>query len=532
MAAPVSCPDSPASRSLARTSSASGCGSRSYDHRVTPGRPGGLPVALGQQGVAEPAQRVPLAERRTDLAIGLDGLGVVRLGLGDVPQVQVDVADAVQGVGGAAAVPGVAVQAQRPLAVGQRPVVLAQVGVQPADPVLQGGLLPPVPDGLEHPQCVQRDGQRLGVAFLFLQHACQAVEHHGLVGPVAELAELIERSPEVRVGVGVRAGLRLDASEQVVRVGQGERVVQPGSRGQRDLLGRGVVLLTAAPVEERAERPGDLPGVGVEVAGVGEGDQREQHRDLGVEPGHRLVFVGHVGGQHARLRPGQLQRRPERAEPVRGCHRGVQVVVQHPVRRGLALGLRVVLFGLVGRVRTEQVVEREPGRQVLGHHVGPGQLAQRGARGGPRHPGQAGRRRQRDVRARVHAEQAEQPRRGLGELVVGPGEHGPHVGHRVAGLERRRACPARRAVRRRARSAGAWAAPPPGRPHAQGQREAGAGGDDLVRGPGFGRDAGPAEPAGEHLVRLDVAEHAEGERNRAFGRDKTGQLVAGGHHDQ
>ena len=85
---------------------------------LVPGRPGGLPVTLGQQGVAEPGQRVALAERRADLAVGLDGLGVVRLGLGGVPQVQVDVADAVQGVGGAAAVPGVAVQAQRPLAVG------------------------------------------------------------------------------------------------------------------------------------------------------------------------------------------------------------------------------------------------------------------------------------------------------------------------------------------------------------------------------------------------------------------------------
>src|SRR6266516_1659749 len=64
------------------------------DDRVMPGRPGALAVALGQQGVAEPGQRVALAERRADLAVGLDGLGVVRLGLGGVLQVQVDVADA------------------------------------------------------------------------------------------------------------------------------------------------------------------------------------------------------------------------------------------------------------------------------------------------------------------------------------------------------------------------------------------------------------------------------------------------------
>ena len=46
--------------------------------------PGGLPVALGQQGVADPGQRVALAERRADLTVSLDGLGVIRLGLGGI----------------------------------------------------------------------------------------------------------------------------------------------------------------------------------------------------------------------------------------------------------------------------------------------------------------------------------------------------------------------------------------------------------------------------------------------------------------
>ena len=81
-----------------------------------------------------------------------------------------------------------------------------------------------MPDGLEHPQRVQRDGQRLGVAFLLLQHAGQAVEDHGLVGPVAEFAEQVERPAEVRVGRLVLAHLRLDVAEQVMRVRQGERV--------------------------------------------------------------------------------------------------------------------------------------------------------------------------------------------------------------------------------------------------------------------------------------------------------------------
>ena len=317
-----------------------------------------------------------------------------------------------------------------------------------------------------------------------------------------------------------------------MRVRQGERVAQAPGRGQRGLLGGDVVLPPAAPVEERAERPGDLPGVGIEAVGVGKRDQREQDRDLGVEPGHRLLLVRHVGGQHARLRAGQLQRGPERAEPVRGRHRRVQVMVEHAVHGGPALRRRVVPLGLVGGVRAEQVVEREPGGQVLGDHVGPAQLAQRGARVGAGHPGQAGRRRQRDVRARVHAEQAEHPRRGLGQLVIGPGEHGPHVGDRVAGLERVQPAPG---VAQFGGQFGQRALGPAGRAadrDAQGQREAGAGGDDLVRRLRLGRGPVLAEPAYEHLARLGVAEHVERERHRPLGGHQPGHLVAAGHHDQ
>src|SRR5579864_5984021 len=97
-------------------------------------------LALAQQYVAEPGQRVALAEQGTDLAVGVDGLPVVGPGLGQVTQVQVDEDQAVQGVGRAAAVARFPVQAQRPLAVLERVVVLAEVGVQPADAVLQRGL--------------------------------------------------------------------------------------------------------------------------------------------------------------------------------------------------------------------------------------------------------------------------------------------------------------------------------------------------------------------------------------------------------
>jgi len=70
----------------------------------------------------------------------------------------------------------------------------------------------------------------------------------------------------------------------------------------------------------------------------------------------------------------------------------VQIVVENPVHGGSPLLLRVVPFRLVGRVGAEQVMEGEPGRQVLGDHMGAGQLAERGARLRPGHPGQARRR--------------------------------------------------------------------------------------------------------------------------------------------
>ena len=190
-------------------------------------------------------------------------------------------------------------------------------------------------------------------------------------------------------------------------------------------------------------------------------------------------------------------------------------------------------LGLVGRVGAQQVVEREPAGQVLGGHVRPGQLAQRGARLGPGDPGQAGRRGQRDVRARVQAEQPEHPRRGRAELVIGPGQHGPHVGGRVAFLQRVQPAPG---VAQFGRQLGQRAPGPAGGGPAdrdgQRQREAGARRDDLVRRLRLGRDAVPAEPAGQHLVGLVVAEHVQREQRGPLRGDQPGHLVAAGHHDQ
>ena len=66
----------------------------------------------------------------------------------------------------------------------------------------------------------------------------------------------------------------------------------------------------------------------------------------------------------------------------------------------------------------------------------------------------------------------------------------------------------------------------------QGQRQARAGRDDLVRRLRLGRDALLAEPAGQHLVGLVVAEHVERDERGALRGHQPGHLVAAGHHDQ
>ena len=321
-------------------------------------------------------------------------------------------------------------------------------------------------------------------------------------------------------------------AEQVVRVCQGDGIVEPPGRRQRGPGGRHVGPPAAAPVEERAGRPGDLPGVSVKAVGLGVADQRPQHRDLGVEPGHGLVLIRHVGGQHAVLRRGEPQRRTERAEPLRGRHGRVQVVVEHPVDRGAAVRLRVLPLGLIDGVEAKQVVEREPAGQVLGDHMRPGQLTERGACLRPRYSAQAGRRRQRDIRARVQAEQPEHARAGLAQLVVGPGEHGAHIGDRIVRLQRVQPAPD---VAQFGGQLGQRTLRPAGRAadrDAQGQRQPGAVLDDLRRRLGLGRDPVPAEPAGQHLVRLRRAEHLERERPGSLGGHQPGQLVAAGHQDQ
>jgi hypothetical protein len=79
--------------------------------------------------------------------------------------------------------------------------------------------------------------------------------------------------------------------------------------------------------------------------------------------------------------------------------RGVQVVIEHPVDGGVALGIVLVGLGPLGGVGAQQVMEREPAGGRLREQVGPGQPGQDGAGPARRQARQAGRGRGADAGA-------------------------------------------------------------------------------------------------------------------------------------
>ena len=108
-------------------------------------------------------------------------------------------------------------------------------------------------------------------------------------------------------------------------------------------------------------------------------------------------------------------------------------VVVEDAAGGLPVG-GVGRRGQVGRVCAQQVVQRVPAGHVFDDQVGAGEFGQRRPHRSGRPSGEAGGRRDSEIRAGMTAEQPEQPGRIGSEGPVGPGEDGTHVGGgRVAG---------------------------------------------------------------------------------------------------
>lgn len=92
------------------------------------------------------------------------------------------------------------------------------------------------------------------------------------------------------------------------------------------------------------------------------------------------------------VRPGGLQREriPARIKQPVGGVGGVQIVVEHAMRRGLALLAGFLDLGQVCGIGAQQVVQGVSVRCGLRDEVRPGQLGEQSARRGERHPGETG----------------------------------------------------------------------------------------------------------------------------------------------
>ena len=176
-----------------------------------------------------------------------------------------------------------------------------------------------------------------------------------------------------------------------MRVPDANRVAEALGGAQRLPLDVDAFVKTAAPVQERRQGPDQRPYGTVVTTRDGVREQVEQDGAFGVEPGQGLRTAGELLRGRARLRRGQVDGLADAVDLDRAGVRGVQVVVQAAARGGGPVRRAVRGLRLLEGVGAEQVVERVPARLMLGHHVGAGQLAQRGRRLRLGHPGQAGR---------------------------------------------------------------------------------------------------------------------------------------------
>ncbi|MCP9951979.1 hypothetical protein LUX33_28435 [Actinomadura madurae] len=213
--------------------------------------------------------------------------------------------------------------------------------------------------------------------------------------------------------VGQRPG------QVAVRAGLFRGVARPAGRGQRGPPGLGLVVPAALPVQEDEQRPRQMADVPVEHEFGGELQGGEERGALGRGPGQRLVGCGESGDGHPRAGRAGRHGLDVPVEVPRGGVRGVHVVVDDAVPRGLPVGVD----GLAefGRVGAQQVVAGVAARGVLGQQVGTGQVGQRNPHPRGRDAREAGGGADRALGAGMQpGHQPEQPRRRLVERVVRP----------------------------------------------------------------------------------------------------------------
>jgi hypothetical protein len=142
--------------------------------------------------------------------------------------------------------------------------VVAEQRVVPANPVERASLSAAVAGGPV--QLARLPGMLkcpLRVTVPDLQ-AGQAVVGVRLAGPVADPRVQVGGLPAVHVGFGVPSEPDVGPAEEAVRQRLGGEVPEPLGGEQRHLPSGGLIVPVALTGMERVERPGQLPGMGVE----------------------------------------------------------------------------------------------------------------------------------------------------------------------------------------------------------------------------------------------------------------------------
>jgi len=103
--------------------------------------------------------------------------------------------------------------------------------------------------------------------------------------------------------------------------------------------------------------------VNVEPERDGEGDGGEQDSVLFLEPGQRMPVIGGLLGCSAGAWHGEGDRLMGRVQQMGGTSGGLQVVVEHPADRGIALHFAA---GVVGLLRRRRLAASREGRTGLG----------------------------------------------------------------------------------------------------------------------------------------------------------------------
>ena len=281
------------------------------------------------------------------------------------------------------------------------------------------------------------------------------------------------------------------------------------------------------PIGHVRDTPGELPGVRVEPTGGRQVDRGEQDGEFRVAPFLGAGFVepldrdgARVGRQRARVATGVGQER---------CGVGVvEVVVEHPLR-GRAWRRRRCRPRVRRRRRAEG---RDSGSGPAG---APRSGGPRPARTAGRGPGAAG------TAARPAAAGTEQSGPGGGRGTGTSARHrrrGPGRTTRRRSARRSPGRPQRRrrgprgprGARRRRSPVESRAGRGAGRGDGERQRQAAAGGDDVLRRFGFGVHASRSEAAFQQLVGLGGVEVAEVDGPGALGGGQTGEPIAAGDH--